>query len=126
MSLSSVSLGAKKRLSTACPVVERQDTCGWVPSLPAAAGSRPARSDPTVFAAMSGVLRGVEPVDPGYGIQGDQVRLRERRALLFHTIKRSGSGEEGWERAPEQQHIVPLNTEEIDPALPSGGGQETA
>lgn len=67
---------------------------------------------------MSGTLRGVQPVDPGYGIQGDQVTLREWRALLFHTIKRSGNGEEGWERAPEQQHIVLLNTEEIDPDRP--------
>ena len=75
---------------------------------------------------MSGMLRGVQPVDPGYGIQGDQVTVREWRALLFRTIKWSGSGEEGWERAPEQQHIVLLNTEGIDLDLPSGGGQETA
>ena len=67
---------------------------------------------------MSGMLRGVQPVGPGYAIQGDQVTLREWRALLFHTIKRSGSGEEGWERAPEQQHIVLLNTGEIDPDRP--------
>ncbi len=64
------------------------------------------------------MLRGVLPVDPGYGIQAHQVTLREWRAPLFRTIKRSGSGEEGWERAPEQQHIVLPNTEEIDPDRP--------
>ena len=75
---------------------------------------------------MWGMLRRVQPVNPGYGIHGDQATLRERRALLFHPFKRLGSGEEGRERAPEQQHIVWLNRDDIDSDLPSEDGRETA
>lgn len=61
-----------------------------------------------------------------YGMQGDQVTLRVRRALLYYTIKRLGLGEDGSERAPEQQHIVLLNRKEIDSELPSEDERETA
>ncbi len=61
-----------------------------------------------------------------YGMQDGQVTLRVRRALLYYTIKRLGLGEEGLARAPEQQHIVLLNREEIDLKVPSEDEREKA
>ena len=61
-----------------------------------------------------------------YGMQGDRVTLRVRRALLYYTIKRLGLDKEGSERAPEQQHIVLLNRQVIEPDLPSEDERESA
>ena len=69
------------------------------------------------------MLRGVQPVNPGYGIRGDQATLRERRTLLFNGL---AIGEEFWKQAPERQHVVLLSGEAIDSDLPSGRGQGTA
>ena len=60
------------------------------------------------------------------GSTENQTTLRERRTLLFHTVKRLGIGEEVGEQAFDPQQIVLLNREEIDSDLPSGGKKETA
>lgn len=101
-------------------------------------GIRAARSDPRLDRDWHEYTEIVIGPNPGlsdsqrqvvaldYGMQGDQVTLRVRRALLYYAIKRLGLGEDGSERTPEQQHIVWLNRDDIDSDLSSEDGRETA
>ena len=101
-------------------------------------GARASRSDPRLDHDWHEYTEIVIGPNPGlsdsqrqvialdYGMQGDQLTLRVRRALLYYTIKRLGLGEDGSGRTPEQQHIVLLNRDDIDSDLPAEDGRETA
>ncbi|MEC9367575.1 MAG: WYL domain-containing protein [Pseudomonadota bacterium] len=53
-----------------------------------------------------------------YGIEGDYVSVHVRQALLFYALKRLGLDTAPEARAPNEQHIVLLNREQIFSSAP--------
>ena len=76
--------------------------------------------------ACVGMLRGDQPVALDCGMQPDQVNLRVRCAPLYYSIHRMGLGEDSSGRAPEQQDIVQLNSNQIDSERASEDEREPA
>jgi hypothetical protein len=70
---------------------------------------------PLVIAPHHGLTPAqAQAIAADYGIRGGSTTLRVRRALLFYALRRLGLDVRAGARAPQEQHIVLVNRDEVE------------